>query len=589
MTQQTLEQMNIVIVGHVDHGKSSVIGRLLADTNTLPQGRIEQIKAFCKANSRPFEYAFLLDALKDEQAQGITIDSARSFFKTKKRHYIIIDAPGHIEFLKNMISGAARAESALLVIDAKEGIQENSKRHGYMLSLLGIKNVIVLINKMDLVDYREAVFSTIQSDYTQFLAQFNVKPVTYIPISALQGDCIAQHSPQMSWYQGKTVLEQMDSLTKKTENRNQSFRMPVQDIYRFTEEGDDRRIIAGTVDSGTIQVNDKVKFSPSGKISEIKSIEHFNVNTQNIVYPRQSIGFTLKSQIYIQPGEIMSLASDQSVEISNQFKVNIFWMGKRPMVKSRNYKLKLASHRCQVTLKEIIRVLDSSSLDPVTKQKIEKNDVAEVILETIKPIAFDLATHFENTGRLIIVDQYEIAGGGLVIENLGIQDFKFSYANQKDKWQYSTISQRERSEKYQHRPATILIKGNDAEVVQSFATKLEQELFNQNYKAYCVQFNNKDNNTAITRLVKSDALEDFSFMMITAHKMGLLFIGIILELQEEHLHYFQENLNNSSIEQKVLVINVGEYCGYAQINLPSSDNNSVTEVISFLKEQKTLF
>ncbi len=153
------QRMNIVIVGHVDHGKSTVIGRLLADTNSLPEGKLEQVRASCERSSKPFEYAFLLDALKDEQAQGITIDAARVFFKTATRHYIIIDAPGHIEFLKNMITGAARAEAALLVIDAKEGVQENSRRHGYMMSMLGIRQIAVLVNKMDLVGWDRAVSS----------------------------------------------------------------------------------------------------------------------------------------------------------------------------------------------------------------------------------------------------------------------------------------------------------------------------------------------------------------------------------------------------------------------------------------------
>ena len=168
--------MNIVIVGHVDHGKSTVIGRLLADTNSLPQGKLDQIKALCRRNDKPFEYAFLLDALKDERAQGITIDTARCFFKTDKRKYIIIDAPGHIEFLKNMITGASRAEAALLVIDAHEGIMENSRRHGYMLSMLGIRQVVVLVNKLDLIEpqNRQVIYENIVAEYSEFLSKVDI-------------------------------------------------------------------------------------------------------------------------------------------------------------------------------------------------------------------------------------------------------------------------------------------------------------------------------------------------------------------------------------------------------------------------------
>jgi len=188
------EQMNIVIVGHVDHGKSTVIGRLLADTGSLPEGKLESVKEFCRKNARPFEYAFLLDALKDEQAQGITIDTARCFFKTNKRDYIIIDAPGHVEFLKNMVTGASRAEAALLVIDAKEGIKENSKRHGHIVSMLGIKQVVVLVNKMDLVGFDREVYEAIVSEFGEFLQKVNIRPINYIPISAFNGDNIAQRS-----------------------------------------------------------------------------------------------------------------------------------------------------------------------------------------------------------------------------------------------------------------------------------------------------------------------------------------------------------------------------------------------------------
>ena len=204
------DRMNIVIGGHVDHGKSTVVGRLLADTGSLPEGKLEAVKALCERTAKPFEYAFLLDALKDEQSQGITIDAARVFFQTEKRHYIIIDAPGHIEFLKNMITGASRAEAALLVIDAKEGVQENSRRHGYMMSMLGIRQLAVLVNKMDLVGYSQAHFDGIVREYSEFLARIGVHPACFIPAAGREGDNIAARSAAMPWYRGPTVLEALD-------------------------------------------------------------------------------------------------------------------------------------------------------------------------------------------------------------------------------------------------------------------------------------------------------------------------------------------------------------------------------------------
>src|SRR4051812_26591487 len=204
------ERLSLVVVGHVDHGKSTIIGRLLADTGSLPDGKLEQIRELCARTARPFEYAFLLDALKDERSQGITIDSARVFFPSAKRTYVIIDAPGHIEFLKNMVSGAARAEAAFLVIDAKEGIQENSRRHGYLMGMLGIRQVAVLINKMDLVGYDERTYQALVTEFSGFLAQAGVTPAGFIPVSGASGDNLTRRSTIMGWYGGPTALEMLD-------------------------------------------------------------------------------------------------------------------------------------------------------------------------------------------------------------------------------------------------------------------------------------------------------------------------------------------------------------------------------------------
>src|SRR5262245_41627793 len=296
------EQMNIVIGGHVDHGKSTIIGRLLADTHSLPQGKLEQVRALCERTAKPFEYAFLLDALKDERAQGITIDSARVFFKTPKRDYIIIDAPGHIEFLRNMITGAARAEAALLVIDAKEGVQENSRRHGYMMSMLGVGQLTVLVNKMDLVGYDRDHFARLETEYLEFLGRIGVQPAAVIPVVGRDGDNIARRSESLSWYDGPTVLEMLDQFHPTRPDIEAPFRLPVQDVYKFTNRNDDRRIVAGTVVSGAARVGDEVVFYPSGKRSVIQSVEAFNRPAQESMSAGEAIGFTLREQIYVEIG-----------------------------------------------------------------------------------------------------------------------------------------------------------------------------------------------------------------------------------------------------------------------------------------------
>ena len=279
------EIMNIVTVGHVDHGKSTVVGRLMADTGVLPEGKLEQIRENCRRNSKPFEYAFLLDALKNEQAQGITIDTARCFFKTEKRHYIIIDAPGHIEFLKNMVTGASRAEAALLVIDAARGIEENTRRHGYFLSMLGIRQVAVLVNKMDLVDYSREVYEDIRGSYADFLAKIGITPASFIPVSGMEGDNIADHSANMPWYEGMNVLEQLDCFQSVPEPEDRPLRLPVQGVYKFTEQNDSRRIIAGTVDAGRVRAGDKVVLMPSGSLSS--EVTKYSMAFWNMVMPRK--------------------------------------------------------------------------------------------------------------------------------------------------------------------------------------------------------------------------------------------------------------------------------------------------------------
>ena len=283
--------MNIVVAGHVDHGKSTVIGRLLADAGALPEGKLESIRELCRRNAKPFEYAFLLDALKDERAQGITIDTARCFFETEKRKYIIIDAPGHIEFLKNMITGASRAEAALLVIDAAEGICENSRRHGYMLEMLGIRQIAVLVNKIDLVDRSRETYEKIKREYAEFLATIGIAPAAFIPVSATEGDNIAFPSALTPWYDGPTVLGQLD-LFEGGDNTGGSelpLRIPVEDVYKFTEGGDDRRIVAGMCESGTLRAGDQVVFYPSRKTTVVNSLEEWFMDADSSRRPKEQI------------------------------------------------------------------------------------------------------------------------------------------------------------------------------------------------------------------------------------------------------------------------------------------------------------
>jgi len=563
MTQR--EQMNVVIVGHVDHGKSTLVGRLLADTGSLPEGKLESVKANCKRNAKPFEYAFLLDALKDEQSQGITIDTARSFFKSSKRDYIIIDAPGHIEFLKNMISGAARAEAALLLIDAHEGIKENSRRHGYMMRFLGIKNIAVCVNKMDLVKYDQKVFEQIKADYTKFLTEIDLAPKSFIPIAAFFGDNMISPSENMPWYQGGSVLEVLDSFEKAPSRDLLPFRMPVQDIYKFTEEGDERRIVAGRVETGTINVGDNIVFLPSGKKNRIKSVEYFNGPTRTEAFAGESVGFTYDTEIYIRPGEILCKISEKLPQVSNKFRANIFWMGKQPLIKGKTYKLKITTQQVPVIVADIIHVLNAAELASSQKAHVDRHEVGEIIFETLKPIAFDVVTDIAQTGRFVLVDNYEIAGGGIILAPVFDSD---SSLNQQIKkrdygWERSHITPQLRAQKYQHKSAFIVIAGKIDTGKQRIAKALEEALFNLGKNVYFLGISNRlvlaAEDSKDKTLGKYDALVHLGELAHLMTDAGLILITSITDIDQYELDMLKK-LNNPN---RTLVVCVGEDTRFA--------------------------
>lgn len=591
------EDMNIVIVGHVDHGKSTIIGRLLADTNSLPEGKLEQVKEKCRRNSKPFEYAFLLDALKDEQEQGITIDAARCFFKTEKRDYIIIDAPGHIEFLKNMVTGASRAEVALLVIDAEEGIKENSKRHGYLLSMLGIKNVVVLINKMDLVDYDEEVFENITKEYTEFLSKIDVEPKCFIPVSGFFGENIVEQSDKMNWYKGQSVLKVLDDFEKEKLPDDKPFRMPVQAVYKFTKDGDNRRIIAGTIETGVVKVGDEVVFYPSGKKSRVKSIEGFNTELKESIGSGYAAGLTLDEQIYIKRGEIATILGDIKPKVTSRIKVNLFWLGRTPMVKGKDYILKVGTAKVEVKVEEITKVIDASNLDNEVKEFIDRHEVAECILKTDRPIAFDLSHQIAQTSRFVIVDKYEIAGGGIILKDLEDDQswVRDKVITRNYKWEKSNITLEERAEKFGQKPAVICITGQQDVGKKAIAKALERKLFSDGRMVYFLGINNvlygvdadiknseKENKTEHLR-----RLAEVSNIMVDS---GTIPIVTAVELDNNDLKVIETSID----PKEIIKVWVGEDTA-TEINhdlfIPKHDtiDIAVNKIKSLLQEKGIIF
>ncbi len=503
-----LDELSLVVVGHVDHGKSTIVGRLMAESGALPEGKLESIQELCRRTSKPFEYAFLLDALKEERAQGITIDAARCFFKTKKRNYTLVDAPGHIEFLKNMVTGAASAEAALLVIDAAEGIMENSRRHGYLLSMLGVRQLAVIVNKMDLVGYSQAEFSKIQQEYRQFLQQIGLSSanpaeqaaenfhIPFIPVSGLCGDNITSHSENMPWFAGPTILEQMDLFQSAPDEEHLPLRLPVQDVYKFTKNGDNRRIVAGKIETGQIAPGDRLIFYPSQKKATVRSIEVFNADD-----PVQgksagwSVGFTLQEQIYVRRGEIAThipANADQIVKAphtAHHFQANIFWLGKQPLEIGKKYLFKIHTARAEMEITQIHRVLDAAQLVYKLADQVGRNEVAECTLRLDQEIAFDLASSFPQTGRFVIIDEFEISGGGII--TAPVEDARTRLSGMIERrnshWEAPAISWEMRAERYNQLPSLILISGAETDTLRKhLAKKLEVRLFTDGKIVYFI-------------------------------------------------------------------------------------------------------
>jgi len=589
--------MDIVITGHVDHGKSTVIGRLLADTGSLPEGKLEQVKERCRRDSRPFEYAFLLDALKDEQAQGITIDSARSFFKTAKRGYTIIDAPGHIEFLKNMVTGASRAEAALLVIDAKEGIKENSRRHGYILSMLGIEQIAVLVNKMDLVEYDREVFEQITCDYRVFLEKIGISPEHFIPISGIKGDNIANRSVNMPWYKGYTVLDILDRFTPQVPLTEKPFRMSVQGVYKFTANGDDRRIIAGTPAAGRLHPHDEVIFMPSGKKSRVASIEAFNKKAPDCIEAGSASGFTLDEQIFVKRGEMVVKASEEAPLTAKRILASIFWLGREPLEKGREYIIKTGTVKAPLFLEEIHRVVDAATLDTTQKERIERHDTAECIFSLKRAVSFDLAKDIAATGRFVIVDRYEICGGGIIREALTDDESRIreQVMARNFKWESSRISAEERAEKYSQRSSLILITGEKDAGKKPVAKALEKSLFMDGRLVYFIGIANVlygidadiKGKTSNNREEHIRRLAEAAYLMLDA---GCILIVTATELTAKDLEIMRTVVSTERIE----TVWIGEHittdleCSL-HINRSPDEDNTAMIIKKHMREKGIVF
>lgn len=479
--------LRIVIVGHVDHGKSTLIGRLLHDTGSLPTGKLEELKQVSARRGVPIEWSFVLDAFQAERDQAITIDTTQIWFKTAKRDYVIIDAPGHREFLKNMVSGASSADAAILVIDAAEGVRETTRRHGYLLHILGIRQVAVAINKMDAVDFSESRFDEVSATAVQYLKEIGITPLAVVPISGRDGDNIASSSARSPWYKDAPILGVLETFEALGADRDLPLRMPVQDVYKF----DQRRIVAGRIESGTLRVGDTLLFSPSNKTAKVHSIEAWHVaSAPEQASAGESVGITLDEQIFVERGEVASHAKNPPV-LSSVFRATLFWLGHEPLVLNKTYKLKLSTQEVRVTAQAIDRVIDTNTLAGGPADAVERHSVAEVTLRSRRILALDEFRAVPRCGRFVLIDGYETVGGGIIsMDGFADQREALTVKSKNLTAVEHRISASARNERNGHRGGVLWFTGLSGAGKSTLAMEVEQQLFRKGYHVYVLDGDN---------------------------------------------------------------------------------------------------
>jgi sulfate adenylyltransferase subunit 1 len=400
----------IVIVGHVDHGKSTLIGRLLYDTNCLPPDKYSEIQKSSEMLGRRVEFAFVMDCLEEERSRGITIDTTQTFFKTSKRRYVIIDAPGHKEFLKNMITGSSQAEAALLIIDAFEGIRDQTRRHAYILGMLGFKQVCVLLNKIDLVHFSEEKFLDLRDQATDFLRKLNIQRTFVLPISAIHGDNVAHPSEKLSWFDGPTVLQALDTF-KGLKVEEKPLRLPIQDIYAING----KKILVGRIEAGRIRKGESVYLLPEKKQVEVKSIEKFMEKDVIVAHFEESVGICLKGKQRAKRGQI--LTADLSSTISNKIKANIFWMDPRGYRAGEALLFRCVTQEVPCHIEKINRKFDPASMELTEEDasSIRGAEVAEVLIQLDEKVVTDPFNEIPEMGRFVLEKGGKPAAGGIIL------------------------------------------------------------------------------------------------------------------------------------------------------------------------------
>lgn len=408
--------LRFITCGNVDDGKSTLIGRLLHDSKLIFEDQLAAIAKDSKkynTTDEEIDLALLVDGLQAEREQGITIDVAYRYFSTDKRKFIIADCPGHEQYTRNMATGASTCDLAIILIDARYGVQTQTRRHSYIVSLLGIKHVVVAVNKMDLVEFGQARFDEIRAQYLEFAKQLSIEDIRFVPISALRGDNVVTASERTPWYDGGTLMSLLESVEVSRDARLEAFRFPVQYVNRPNL---DFRGFCGTVAAGRVHPGDEIVALPSGKRSKVKAIVTFE-GDQPTAFTGQAVTLTLEDEIDISRGDLIVRASDAPPHVAQAFDAHVVWMNEAPLQPGKEYQFKLGGKAIYGRVRAIEYRIDVNTLLHVPAEQLALNEIARVTIDATAPVVFDAYSQCRGTGNFIIIDRLSnaTAGAGMVL------------------------------------------------------------------------------------------------------------------------------------------------------------------------------
>lgn len=478
ISDRALPQLRIVAVGHVDHGKSTLLGRLLHDTGNLPDGKVAEVRVVSDRRGGPFEWSFVLDALQSERDQAVTIDTTRIWLRLAQREIVLIDAPGHEEFLRNMVTGASDADGALLVVDAAQGVGEQTRRHALLLELIGVRQVVVAINKMDRVQYDERRYAEIRAELDTLLARIGIVPSAVVPIVARDGDNVATAALTMPWYDGPTIVSAILTLTPLRREDGAALRLAVQGVLRRDLE----RIAVGRIEAGSLRVGDEVVLSPGAGRAHVKTLETWPPCAKREAHAGESIGFTLDAPLFVERGDIVSDPASIPTA-ATRFRGRLLWLGRRPLRMGDRLRMRIGTRLAHVEVETFERVVEIATLRDGDANFAETNDVAEVILRSREILALDAVARHPGVGRFILLDGLDVVAGGTILATLAVERANIVPVGH-------LLDRDARAWRNGHRGAVLWLTGLPGAGKSTLAMLVERRLFERGVQTYVLDGDN---------------------------------------------------------------------------------------------------